>query len=68
MSRIAAPGVSRSMIIPGGMIAPPTSCALNRRLTKLAGAIMPISSAIVDVPATAAICAVVTSLAGVVPP
>src|SRR3546814_741967 len=32
MSSIAAAGVSLSMIIPGGMIAPPTSCALKVRL------------------------------------
>ncbi len=29
------------MIMPGGMIAPRTSCALSRRLTKAAGRVMP---------------------------
>jgi len=33
MSRIAAAGVSKSMIIPRGMMLPPTSCALSDRLT-----------------------------------
>jgi hypothetical protein len=45
MSRIAPAGVSRSMIMPGGMMVPPTSRADSDKFTQLAGAAMPIASA-----------------------
>ena len=61
MSSIAAAGVSRSMIIPGGMIAPPTSCAERRRFTQFAGAIIPRMSANAETPAIAMSCGAVAS-------
>jgi hypothetical protein len=54
MSIIASAGVSRSMIIPGGMIAPATSRAERRRFTQLARAIIPSARASNETLATAA--------------
>jgi hypothetical protein len=54
MSIIASAGVSRSMIMPGGIIAPPTSRAERRRFSQFAGATIPSASASTETPATAA--------------
>ncbi len=56
MSRIAAAGVSRVMIIPGGMIAPWVSSALSRRLTVCPRRMTPSRAATTVTRATAAIC------------
>ena len=61
MSSIAAAGVLLSTIIPGGMIAPPTSWALSRRLTNAAGSVIPPTSMINVNAVTAASCAPVMS-------
>ena len=61
MSRIASAGVSRVMIIPGGMISPPTSCALRVMLTAFAGATIPTTSAIAENAPTTVSCGTVTA-------
>jgi hypothetical protein len=60
MSRIASAGVSRVMIMPGAITAPPTSCAPMVRLTCAADQISPAMSARVVSMVTAAISARVT--------
>ena len=62
MSRIASAEVSRSMIMPGGMIAPPTSRANSVMLIQFAGAIIPIASARNETAPSAAICVGVASV------
>jgi hypothetical protein len=61
MSRIASPGASHPMLIPGGMMESPMSRAPSRKLTATAGNIMPAAKASKVTPVTAASCGPVMS-------
>ena len=61
MSFIASAGMSRVMIIPGGMIAPSTSCDPIRRLVYIADQTNPATSASTEMIVIAASCGRVTS-------